>query len=134
MNESPRAHNNTMNQRYQIGEFARHAGVTVRTLHHYDRLGLLRPVTHRDNGYRLYGESELARLTQIVTLRTLGFDLAAIKAILDAPDFDLRTALRAQIQLLEGVAICSMWRSTRCATWSNRHVLKRRGGYAGSRN
>ncbi len=90
-----------MNQCYQIGEFARHAGVTVRTLHHYDRLGLLRPVTHRDNGYRLYGESELARLSQIVTLRTLGFDLAAIKAILDAPDFDLRTALRAQILLLE---------------------------------
>ena len=54
--------------RYLAHEFAERAGVTVRTLHHYDRLGLLRPAAYTEAGYRLYGETELARLEQIVAL------------------------------------------------------------------
>jgi hypothetical protein len=60
---------------YQAQQFATRAGVTVRTLHHYDRLGLLKPSAYTGSGYRLYRESDLARLQQIVTLKFIGFSL-----------------------------------------------------------
>ncbi|MDQ2680138.1 MAG: MerR family transcriptional regulator [Candidatus Eremiobacteraeota bacterium] len=90
-----------MDQHYRIGQFAQRAGVTVRALHHYDQVGLLRPSLRSANGYRLYGDSDLVRLQQIITLKALGLDLEAITAILDVPGFNLREALRAQISLLE---------------------------------
>ena len=60
---------------YRVSEFAEKAGVTVRTLHHYDRLGLLKPSGRTIAGYRLYGDRDFARLQQIVTLKFIGLPL-----------------------------------------------------------
>src|SRR5215212_4431999 len=81
-------------------EFAERSGVTVRTLHHYDRLGLLRPSRRTRAGYRLYGERDFARLQQIVTLKFIGLSLKQIKDVLDRDSFDLSTALRLQREIL----------------------------------
>ncbi len=86
---------------YQAQEFAELAGVTVRTLHHYDRLGLLKPSGRTTAGYRLYGERELARLQQITTLKFVGFSLNQIKALLDSRALDLGDTLRMQREALE---------------------------------
>lgn len=85
---------------YRVGEFAEKAGVTVRTLHHYDRLGLLSPAHRTEGGYRLYGERDFARLQQIVTLKFIGLPLKQIKALLDDGDLDLKSTLRLQHRLL----------------------------------
>ena len=76
-------------------------GVSVRTLHHYDAIGLLRPAQVTQAGYRLYGDGELARLKTILLFRELQFPLKEIKEILDSPDFDPMDALTQQIKLLE---------------------------------
>jgi DNA-binding transcriptional MerR regulator len=85
---------------YQASEFARLAGVTVRTLHHYDRLGLLRPSGRTQAGYRLYAESDFARLQQIVTLKFIGLSLTQIKTLLEKEAFDLPKMLRLQREVL----------------------------------
>jgi DNA-binding transcriptional MerR regulator len=95
------AHLHTMDEGLRIGAFARRAGVTVRALHHYDRLGLLRPSRRGSGEYRLYADGDLVRLQQIVTLKALGFDLERVAKILDAPGFDVSAELRAQIGILE---------------------------------
>jgi len=81
-------------------EFAEQAGVTVRTLHVYDRLGLLRPATRTEAGYRLYGEAELEKLEQILALRFLGFRLDYIKELLRGPKWPLVVALRMQREIV----------------------------------
>ncbi|HYO90677.1 MAG TPA: MerR family transcriptional regulator, partial [Pyrinomonadaceae bacterium] len=81
---------------YLAQEFAERAGVTVRTLHHYDRTGLLKPSGYTAAGYRLYGEKDLARLQQIVTLKFIGFSLRQIKELLEQREFDLTATLRLQ--------------------------------------
>lgn len=86
---------------YLAQEFAVRAGVTVRTLHHYDRLGLLKPSAHTGAGYRLYGERDLARLEQIVTLKFIGLSLKEIKALLDRRELDLTATLRLQRNAIE---------------------------------
>jgi DNA-binding transcriptional MerR regulator len=86
---------------YKVSEFAGKAGVTVRTLHHYDRLGLLKPSGRNTAGYRLYRESDLVRLQQIVTLKFIGLSLREIKALLEGSALDLRQTLRLQRRLLE---------------------------------
>ena len=63
---------------FQAREFAALTGVTVRTLHHYDRLGLLKPSRYTRAGYRLYSERDLSRLEQIVALKFIGFSLKEI--------------------------------------------------------
>jgi len=85
---------------YRVSEFAEKAGVTVRTLHHYDRLGLLSPAHRTEGGYRLYGEQDFARLQQIVTLKFIGLPLKQIKVLLDNGNLDLQSTLRLQRQLL----------------------------------
>ncbi len=80
---------------------ARLAGVSVRTLHHYDEIGLLRPAFTGENRYRYYGEDEVLRLQQILIHRALDIPLTEIGAILDAPGFDVIAALRRQRQSLE---------------------------------
>lgn len=75
-------------------------GVSVRTLHHYDSIGLLRPTQTTEKGYRLYDESALERLQNILLFRELEFPLKEIGAILDSPAFDREKALRQQIELL----------------------------------
>src|ERR1700730_9629280 len=81
---------------FRAREFAELTGVTVRTLHHYDRLGLLKPSRYSRAGYRLYTESDVVRLEQIVALKFIGFSLKAIKDILKRGSGDLATALRRQ--------------------------------------
>jgi DNA-binding transcriptional MerR regulator len=85
---------------YQANEFALIAGVTVRTLHHYDRIGLLKPSGYTNAGYRLYRKHDLVRLQQIVTLKFIGFSLSEIKRLLNSNAFDLRLALNQQRNIL----------------------------------
>ena len=87
-------------QVYHVRAFADLAGVTVRALHHYDRLALLRPKRTRA-GYRLYGLRELERLEQIVALKFLGLPLKQIKAVLDRDGRPLPEVLGAQRRALE---------------------------------
>jgi MerR family transcriptional regulator, thiopeptide resistance regulator len=81
---------------YQVKEVAELAGVTIRTLHHYDAIGLLSPSARSAAGYRLYDDDDLLRLQQILIGRELGLSLEAIRRSLDDPHFDRRAALRAQ--------------------------------------
>lgn len=81
---------------YRVKDVARLAKVTVRTLHHYDGIGLLVPSSRTESGYRLYAEEDLHRLQQILLWRELGFPLEEIRRILDDPDFDRMKALLAQ--------------------------------------
>ena len=76
-------------------------GVSVRTLHHYDAIGLLTPTRVTEAGYRLYDDTALGRLQTILLFRQLEFPLKEIKAILDSPAFDPMEALEQQIHLLE---------------------------------
>jgi DNA-binding transcriptional MerR regulator len=85
---------------YRVSDFAEKAGVTVRTLHYYDRLGLLKPSGRTGAGYRLYGEQDFARLQQIVTLKFIGLPLRQIKDLLDRSDLDLAATLRLQRRML----------------------------------
>src|SRR6266550_5107922 len=85
---------------YAVGEVAGLAGVTVRTLHHYDEIGLLSPGERSPTGYRRYGEADLERLQQILYYRELGFSLEEIATILDDPTADAATHLRRQHRLL----------------------------------
>lgn len=84
-----------------VHEVSRVAGVSVRTLHHYDAIGLLKPTEVTSAGYRLYDESALRRLQTILLFRELQFPLKDIKAMIDQPGFDQTTALKDQIHLLE---------------------------------
>lgn len=77
------------------------SGVSVRTLHHYDEIGLLKPASVGANGYRYYGREELLRLQQVLFHRELGFSLEEIARVLDAPGFDRTAALRAHRAKLE---------------------------------
>ncbi len=86
---------------YRASEFAERAGVTVRTLHHYDRLGLLKPSGRTVGGYRLYGKRDLERLQQIVTLKFIGFPLKQIKDLLDRKSLDLAATLEMQREIMQ---------------------------------
>lgn len=85
---------------YTVNELARMAGVSVRTLHHYDEIGLLKPAFVGENRYRYYGEEELLRLQQILIHRELDIPLAEIAALLDAPGFDRLEMLQEQHERL----------------------------------
>src|SRR5438105_14624569 len=84
-----------------VSEVAKLSGVSVRTLHHYDEIGLLKPDSVGANGYRYYGRDELLRLQQILFHRELGFPLEEIAKVLDAPGFDRAAALRAHRDKLQ---------------------------------
>jgi len=85
---------------YLAQEFAKRAGVTIRALHHYDRLGLLKPSGRTNAGYRVYSDRDFARLEQIVALKFIGFPLYQIRDILRRKDADLDAALRRQHRIL----------------------------------
>ena len=85
---------------YTVGELARRTGVTVRLLHHYDELGLVRPRARSAAGYRLYEDADVLRLQQVLFLRGLGFPLDQIAAVIDDPGFDRAEALREQRKAL----------------------------------
>ena len=85
---------------YSVGQVARFAGVTVRTLHHYDDIGLLVPGERSHAGHRRYNDADLDRLQQILFYRELGFPLDEVAALLDDPDTDPQEHLRRQHELL----------------------------------
>lgn len=89
---------------YQVKDVATVAGVTVRTLHHYDQMGLLSPSARSAAGYRLYSEDDLLRLQQVLLWRELGLPLEKIGRILDDGGFDRHAALIEQRQALRGRA------------------------------
>ena len=84
-----------------VKEVSKITGVSVRTLHHYDAIGLLKPSKVTEAGYRMYDDTALSRLQNILLFRELQFPLKEIKAILDSPDFDPSEAIAQQIRLLE---------------------------------
>ena len=82
-------------ERFSVNQLAKLAGVSVRTLHHYDEIGLLKPGTRTESNYRYYGEKELLRLQQILFYKELDLPLVKIMEILDDPAFDTEAALRS---------------------------------------
>ena len=83
-----------------VNEVSKLSGVSIRTLHYYDTIGLLHPTEVTEAGYRLYDDAALERLQQILLFRELEFPLKEIRGILDAPNFDRNKALEQQIELL----------------------------------
>ncbi|MHB1404229.1 MAG: MerR family transcriptional regulator [Desulfitobacteriaceae bacterium] len=86
---------------YTVNQVAQLAGVTIRTLRYYDKIGLLIPSARTEAGYRIYSEGDLERLQQILFFRELDFSLAKIEEILNNPAFDRRGALKMQAEFLE---------------------------------
>lgn len=83
-----------------VHEVSRLAGVSIRTLQYYDKIGLLHPTEYTGSGYRLYDDTALQKLQQILLFRELEFPLKDIRGIMESPDFDRNKALEQQIALL----------------------------------
>lgn len=90
---------------HTVGEVAKLAHVSVRALHHYDEVGLLKPSGRSEAGYRLYSDADLERLQQVLFYKELGFELEEIREIMADPDFDRREALEAQRVLIAEQAL-----------------------------
>jgi DNA-binding transcriptional MerR regulator len=86
---------------WTVGRLSKATGVSVRTLHHYDQIGLLSPSGRTDAGYRLYASGDIARLQRIRSLRDLGFSLGEIAALLDRPDLSPRRVVELHIRRLQ---------------------------------
>ena len=86
---------------HTVSEVAKLSGVSIRALHHYDEIGLLKPSVTGANGYRYYDREALLRLQQILVHRELGLSLEEIGRVLDAPDFDRLATLKAHRQYLK---------------------------------
>ncbi len=84
-----------------VKEVSSSIGISVRTLHHYDDIGLLKPTCVSESGYRLYDDAAIDRLHMILLFRELGFPLKEISDILNAPDFDRNHTLEQQVKLLQ---------------------------------
>ena len=84
-----------------VAQVSKRTGVSVRTLHHYDQFGLLKPTEVTEAGYRLYDDSALDKLYMILVYRELGLSLNEISSILDAPDYDRNRVLEHQIKLMQ---------------------------------
>ena len=84
----------------KVNEVSKLTGVSIRTLQYYDSIGLLKPSGHTEAGYRLYDDTALERLQQILLFRELEFSLKEIREIIDRPGFDRNQALEQQIELL----------------------------------
>ena len=84
-----------------VAQVSKRTGVSVRTLHHYDQIGLLKPTEVTDAGYRLYDNAALDKLYMILVYRELGLSLDEISNILDAPDYDRNLVLEHQIKLMQ---------------------------------
>ena len=83
-----------------VNEVSKLTGVSIRTLQYYDTIGLLKPCEYTEKGYRLYDDTALERLQQILLFKELEFPLKEIKEIIDAPNFNRSKALEQQIELL----------------------------------
>src|SRR5688500_11904392 len=96
---------------WKVGELAGETGLTVRTLHHYDEIGLLKPSRRTRSGHRLYGEADVARLQQVTSLRQLGFPLEQIRDLLDRRGVSPREVVelhlaRVREQMAQQHALC----------------------------
>ncbi len=89
-----------MKTSWKVGELASQTGLTVRTLHYYDEIGILKPSEYTNSGHRLYGEEDIIRLQQILSLRQLGFSLEEIKNCLQNPDFSPIKVINSHIDQL----------------------------------
>lgn len=87
--------------RWKIGELARATGLTVRTLHHYDEIELLRPSERSEAGHRIYADADVRRLYRIISLRQLGFPLTDIASLIESDDADPRAAVRRHLDAVE---------------------------------
>ena len=87
-----------------VKEIARQSGVSVRTLHHYDAIGLLKPTRVTEAGYRLYDDAAVERLYLILLFREIGFPLKEIGELLDTPDYDRNRILEVQAAMLKAKA------------------------------
>src|SRR5215469_1141905 len=87
-------------QNYTVSQLAKLSGVSVRALHHYDEIGLLKPASVGLNGYRYYGREQLLRLQQILFHRELGLSLDEIRRTIDTPGYDRAAALRSHREKL----------------------------------
>ena len=101
-----------------VGEVARTAGVTVRTLHHWDAVGLLVPSGRTSSGYRVYAPADVERLVRVLGYRALGLGLDEVRRLLDDPDVDVVTSLDRQASLLADriahlQAVAALVRTTR---------------------
>ncbi len=90
-----------MKKMMTVNQVSKLTGVSIRTLQYYDKIGLLSPARYTDSGYRLYDDTALERLQQILLFKELEFALKDIKCIVSDPDFDRQKALQQQIKLLE---------------------------------
>src|SRR5580693_668450 len=90
-----------INMAFTVNKLAKLSGVSVRTLHFYDEIGLLKPAYYGDNNYRYYEEAQLLMLQQILFFRELGFQLNDIQRIIASPDFDKIKALESHRKILE---------------------------------
>jgi DNA-binding transcriptional MerR regulator len=84
----------------QVGELSKRSGLTVRTLHHYDEIGILKPSSHSEAGYRLYTAADVARLQQVLSLRQLGLSLEEIRDCLDRSEFSPLEVIRLHLARL----------------------------------
>jgi len=85
----------------KVGELAKRTRLTIRTLHHYDEIGLLRPLLHTESGHRLYTAGDVARLQQVLSLRQLGFSLEEVRDCLDRPGFSPLEVIRLHVARLQ---------------------------------
>lgn len=85
---------------FTVGELAKLTGITVRTLHHYDEIGLVQPSDRSRSGYRLYGDGDVLRLQQVLLYRELGLPLDEIAAVLDDPSYSRSKSLREHREVL----------------------------------
>jgi MerR family transcriptional regulator, thiopeptide resistance regulator len=86
-----------MKQKWKVGELAQLTGLTIRTLRYYDQIGLFSPTGHSDSGHRLYTESDISRLQQILSLRELDLSLGEIKSVLAGDRYSLFDIVSFQI-------------------------------------
>ncbi|MDQ0202093.1 DNA-binding transcriptional MerR regulator [Neobacillus ginsengisoli] len=88
------------NKYWKVGELANQTGLTVRTLHHYDKIGLFSPSRHTDTGHRLYTEEDIAKLQQIMSFKHLGFSLEEIKELIENQSFNPSEVIRLYLERL----------------------------------
>lgn len=88
-------------EKWRVGELAKLTGITIRTLHYYDQIGLLVPSIYSEGGHRLYSREDIGRLEHIINLKQLGFKLDECKCLLDDPDFRPDEAIRMRLNRLD---------------------------------
>jgi MerR family transcriptional regulator, thiopeptide resistance regulator len=103
---------------WKVGALARATGMSVRALHYYDEIGLLRPSGRSDGGHRLYDAADVARLYQVSLLRRLGFPLEQVAAVLEHPEWQLGPAIDRHLADVQRQAAITASLATRLATMS----------------